>query len=68
MSDENCVQKYWDENCLQIILFYGHKGRLVEKMAEVCGCEQAKAHEFINEYFTFLTKDTKRVEPTPEPE
>ncbi len=44
-------------NCVEFILFYGHKGELVEKMAETCQCEEQLAMDFINKYFHFLTKE-----------
>lgn len=50
-----------DDNCVQVILFYGHKGELAEKMAATCECDQSLANEFINKYLHFLTKDLMRV-------
>lgn len=46
-----------DENCVQIILFYGSRGDLVMKMAKELGCDEGKASDFINKYFHFLTED-----------
>lgn len=52
-----------DSNCIEIILFYGNKERLIEKMSETCDCEHQKANEFIHKYFTFLTKESKPDQP-----
>jgi hypothetical protein len=50
-----------DDNCVQVILYYGHRGKLVEDMARVCECDVAKASEFVDKYLHFLTKDLMRV-------
>lgn len=43
-------------NCVQVMLFYGHKGQLAEKMAEACKCELQLAMDFINKDLHFLTE------------
>ena len=53
-------------NCVQIILFYGHKGQLAEKMAEVCKCELQLAMDFINKDLHFLTESCDSPESKPE--